>query len=233
MPTAWDSSNTAKNIPDNIPKIAIAIPYNGKWEPEWVERIYGNLRWKPTNWCNKMVFYSKVPSLPVARDTLVNQALQNNCNYILFLDSDMIFEYPQDPNEALDILYQCMNKSKDTKYGKIVSGLYRAKQKQGFDYAAWIKVHEKGFTPITQWTGNWIEISVTGLGCCLIDLDVFRNIPKPWFYWEIQGDISEDFYFFQLAKKFGYNTHIFTDVKLSHLGDLKVKIDGSITTPDM
>lgn len=216
-----------------IPRIAISIPYNSKFEPEWVEKTYRFLRCIPVNWCEKVVFYSKVPSLPVARDTLVNQALQSDCDYIFFLDSDMIFEDPQNPNEAINILYQCINKDKSNKDAKIVSGLYRAKQKQGFNYAMWLRVNEKGFGPIYKWTGNWLEADVVGLGCCLIDLDVFRNIPKPWFYWEVQDGISEDFYFFELAKKHGYNTHIFTDVKLSHLGGLKVKCDGSIVTPDM
>lgn len=230
MPTAWNSSN---NIEKNTPKIAIAIPYNGKFEPEWVEKTWRHLRCTPLNWCTKIVFYSKVPSLPVARDSLVNQALQTDCHYVFFLDSDMIFETPEDPNVALDTLYQCMNKDPNSKEGKIVSGLYRAKQKQGFGWAAWMKVHEKGFTPIQNWTGNWIKIDATGLGCCLIDMCIFRNIPKPWFYWEVQGDISEDFYFFQLAAKFGYDTHLFTDVKLSHLGGLKVKSDGTIVIADM
>lgn len=233
MPTAWNSSDTNKNISDNIPKIAIAIPYNGKWEPEWVERIYGPLRWKPTNWCNKVVFYCKVPSLPVARGTLVDQALQTNCDYLWFLDNDMIFESPTDPNETLNMLYQCINKDPNSKDGKIVSALYRAKQKQGFNYAMWMRVNEKGFAPISQWTGNWLRVDVTGLGCTLIDTNVFRNIPKPYFRWESQNDVSEDFYFFELAAKFGYSTYVFTDVRLSHLGNLKVKTDGTIVVPDM
>lgn len=227
MPTAWN------NIPKNIPKIAIAIPYNEKWHPEWVERTYRHLRCTPVNWCQKIVYFSKVPSLSVARDTLVNQALQNDCDYIFFLDSDHVFESPEDPNDALNLLYHCMNKSKDTKDAKIVSGLYRAKQKSGFSYAMWMKIHDKGFTPIQQWTGNWLEVDVAGLGCCLLDTEIFRDIPKPWFYWETQNDISEDFYFYQLAKKYGYSTHVFTDVKLSHLGGMKLKIDGTITVPDL
>lgn len=228
MPTAWNP-----DAQKNIPRISIAIPYIGKWEPEWVEKTYRHLRCIPVNWCEKMVFYSKVPSLSVARDTLVNQSLQNNCDYIFFLDSDMIFENPQNPNDAINMLYQSMNKDKSNKDAKIVSGLYRAKQKQGFSYAMWLRVSEKGFGPIQKWTGNWIDVDVAGLGCCLIDTQVFKSIERPWFRWELKDEISEDFYFYRLAKNNGYNTHVFTDVKLSHLGDLKVKSDGSITTPDM
>lgn len=228
MPTAWDNTNTS-----NKPKIALAIPYNSKWDPEWVEKTYVPLRYIPVEWCTKVSFLCKVPSLPVARDTLVNNAIQTNCDYIFFLDCDHVFESPQNPNEALKLLYQCINKDPNSKDGKIVSGLYRAKQSTGFNYAAWIRANEKGFLPIQSWSGNWLEIDVAGLGCCLISTDVFKNIQKPYFYWETADSISEDFYFFELAKKGGYKTHIFTDVKLSHLGGLKVKCDGTIVVQDM
>lgn len=231
MPTAWDNlTNTGST---NIPKIAVCIPYNGNWYPEWVDKTYIPLKVIPTNWCTKLIFLSKVQSLPVARDILANNALQSGCDYIFFLDTDHIFEFPEDPNIALNQLYQLINKSKDNKDTKIISGLYRAKQKIGFNYAMWMKYEDKGFTPVREWTGNWLEVDVAGLGCCLIDTQVFKNIQKPWFYWEDGNAMSEDFYFYQLAKKHGYNTHIFTDVKLSHLGNLKVKIDGTITTQDM
>ena len=35
MPTAWNNK-----IDSNIPKIGICIPYNGNWNPEWVDRIH-------------------------------------------------------------------------------------------------------------------------------------------------------------------------------------------------
>jgi hypothetical protein len=237
MPTAWDvlPSNVISTDRSKIakPKIAIAIPYNGKWEPEWVSKVYIPLNYLSAGWCDKVSLLCKVPSISVARDTLVSNAIQTNCDYIFFCDTDHIFESPQDPNMALNMLYQCINKDPNSKDGKIVSGLYRSKQRHGFDYAMWTKVDDKHFTPITGWTGNWIEVDVVGLGCCLIDMEIFKKIPRPWFKWEMQEEISEDFYFFQLAKKFGYSTRVFTDIKLSHLGNLKVRIDGSITIPDM
>ncbi len=229
MPTAWNNISNQSNIP----KIAVCIPYNSKWEPEWVDKTYGPLKYVPTNWCTKIIFLSKVESLPVARDILINQALQNQCDYIFFVDTDMIFESPNDPNTALNHLYQIIDKDPNSKDGKIVSALYRVKQKAGYSYSMWTMIDDKGFTPITQWTGNWIKIDVAGLGCCLIDTQVFRNIERPWFRWELKDDRSEDFYMFQLAKRHGYDTHIFTDVRLSHLGTLKVKSDGTVTTPDM
>jgi hypothetical protein len=229
MTDPWENKN--KTI--KKPNIAIAIPYAGKWDPEWVIRTYVPLFHTGVVWCDKIPFLCKVQSLAVARNMLVNDALRAGCSHIFFVDSDNVFEAPTDANLALNMLYQCMQNNKDA---KIVSGLYRAKQKVGFNYAMWKTVSKednKHFIPIEFWTGNWIEVDTVGMGCCLIDLEIFKNIPKPWFHWEEQDEMSEDFYFFMKAKEYGYNTKVFTDVKLSHLGGLKIKCDGNIVVSDM
>jgi hypothetical protein len=226
-------------IPNNgLPKIAICIPFNSNYIPEWVERMYLPIAYHPVNWCQKIIFLTRVPSISVARNTLIEQALSINADYALFVDTDVVMESPTDPNVALANLYQVINKSKDKsspgyKDARIVSGLYRAKQKTGFSYAMWLKHQDKGFAPISNWNGNWLNVDVVGLGFCLIDLSIFKDIPKTWFVWNEPNSISEDFYFCQLAKKQGYETRVFTDVKLSHLGTLKVKTDASITVPEV
>jgi hypothetical protein len=225
--------------PDSgLPKIAICIPFNSNWLPEWVERMYLPLMYHPLTWCQKIAFLTRVPSISVARNTLIEQALSINADYVLFVDTDIVMESPTDPNVALSQLYQVINKSKDIsspsyKDARIVSGLYRAKQKTGFSYAMWMDYSEKGFTPIANWKGNWLQVDVVGLGFCLIDLSIFKDIPKPWFVWNSPGTISEDFHFCKLAKKHGYETRVFTEVKLSHLGTLKVKTDATITVPEV
>lgn len=229
MPTAW---STGTKNDTNLPKIAICIPYHGNLNLEWVEMTYIPLLYKPTSWYQKLAFLCKVPSISVSRDMLVKQALQQNCDYIFFVDTDLIFEQPSDPNTALYELYKKINKSKDSKDSKIISGLYRAKKDTGFNYAMWIK-NDNSFVPIAEWKDNFLEVDVSGAGCCLIDMEVFKNIPRPWFRWEESGEMSEDFYFFQLARKNGYNIHILTDVKMSHLGNVKIKCDGTILYHEM
>lgn len=245
MVTPWANQNInlpiVQNKSDNkniIPKIAICVPFNSNWPPEWTERLYIPLTYMTTNWCQKMAFLCRVPSLPIARDILVKNALQANCDYILFVDSDHVLETPADPNIALQQLYRTINKSKDVsaknyRDGRIVSALYRAKQKTGFSYAMWMKYEDKGFTSVSQWDGNWLQVDVVGLGFCLIDMMVFKEIQRPWFHWDKSDEMSEDFYFCTLAKKNGFNTTVFTDIKMSHLGNLKVKCDGTVTTQDV
>lgn len=227
--TPWpDTSN-----PSGLPKIAICVPFNGNWTPEWAERVYIPLIHQ-VNWCQKVVVLSRVPSISTARDSLIKQALLQNCDYVLFLDSDVIVETPKDANAALSQLYQMVNKSKNKddknyKDARIVSALYRAKQISGFNYAMWLNYHDKGFTPIANWTGNWLSVDTVGLGFCLIDTVVFKEIPKPWFVWNEADKMSEDFYFCTLAKSHGFDVRVYTDTQFSHVGNLKVKCDGTVT----
>ena len=230
---AWSSSSIVSNSNKNKkPRIAIAVPYAGNFHPEWTERAYVPLRYIPVDWCDKIPILSKVPSIPVARDMLIKQSLELGADYTFFLDSDLLFESPKDPNVALRTLYQCMHDNPDS---KIVSGLYRAKKKEGFSYAMWSKAPNdlKGYVPISEWTGNWIEVQVTGLGCCLIDNSIFKTIPKPWFSWEQKEDVSEDFYFMEKARKYGFVTRVYTDVKMSHIGTMKILSNGSIVMTEM
>lgn len=241
MRTPWDNvSDNIQNDIKNKPLIAICIPYKSKWELEFVEKVYIPLKYKPVDWCDKTTFLAgRVASISVARHMLVKSALNAKADYLFFVDIDNIFEYPsQEPNECLKILYQAINKDQNSnsKEAKIVSGLYRVKQKTGFNWSMWMRHNnERGkYIPISQWTGNWINVSVIGLGCCLIDTQVFKDVPKPYFRWEEDDEPSEDFYFIEKCKENGYSTYVYTDIRLSHLGDsLKVKSDGTVTTTDM
>lgn len=233
--TSWPDTPKPNS---GLPKIAIAIPFNGNWIPEWVERQYLPIMYQPVNWCQKIAFLTRVPSISVARNTLIRQALAINADYLFFLDSDIVMEQPTDPNVALSNLYQAMNKStnkddKDYKNGRIVSGLYRSKQKTGFGYAMWMRYQDKGFTPLVNWNGNYLSVDVVGMGFCLMDMKIFKEVPGPWFVWNDSDEISEDFYFCLLAKRYGFDTHVYSDVKLSHLGTLKVKCNATITVPDV
>ena len=209
--------------PQTKPRIALCLPHQGNLPAEFVEKVWGPLRFVPLDWCDKVPLMCRVPSLPLARNILAQQSLDAKATHLFWIDSDHVFEQP-DPNEALRLLYMCD--------APIVAGLYRAKQKVGFNYAAWLKV-EGGYTPIREWTGNWIKVDVTGIGCSLIKREVFEKVPKPWFHWEEDDAPSEDFDFFEKANRKGYEVRIFTDVRLSHLGDLKVLSDGSVTTRDV
>lgn len=218
---AWEHQTQ----PTQKPKIVLCLAHTGVLSAEFIERTWGPLRFKPVGWCDKIPLLCKMPSLPVARNVLAQQALDQGASHVLWVDSDCVPEAPEDPNEALRLLLTCNE--------AIVGCLYRAKQKVGFNYAAWINVGDKQYTPITGYSGNWFTVDVTGLHFCLVRADVFRKTPKPWFHWDDEGEVSEDFYFFEKARAAGYRVKIFADVKMSHLGCLKLKTTKEVTTQDV
>jgi hypothetical protein len=225
---AWNEANPQ----GKKPVIGMLLPYQTIFTSEFVMKTFIPLH-TPLPWCDKKLFMSKAPSLPLVRNTLAQQALENGCDYLLWIDSDVIPESPTDVNEALRMLYSCN--------APIAACLYRAKQITGFHYAAWIKRDKVaplpqdanpqmkiGYVPMQSWTGNWVTVDVTGMSFTLIKREVFEKTPKPWFHWDLPDERSEDFYFFDKAAQSGFPIGILTDVKFSHIGTLKVLTSGEI-----
>jgi hypothetical protein len=218
---AWSLSEESKK-----PHIKICIPHWGSCSFEWSKRTFAPLFVAPQQDFDKSLEMARgILNLDTERNELVKSALSDpTVTHIFWLDTDVIIEEPEDPNQALRMLLTCN--------APIASGLYRAKQKHGFFYAMWMKnpVGE-GYLSIKEWTpgSNWIKVEAIGLGCCLIKREVFEKISPPWFKWDNPYP-SEDFYFCEQLRKSGYDIRVLTDVKCSHVGVLKVKTDGSIST---
>lgn len=205
-------------------RIAVCTPHVGEVSMEWADRVYVPLKF-PSHF-DKVFFMARGVPWDVARNMLVKQALGDpQVTHLMWIDSDIVFEQPPNPNEAILQLLRCD--------APIVSGVYRARQKTGFNYAMWLR-HPQGFVPIKEWTGNWIEVGVVGMGCCLIKREVFEKVPEPWFWWGPGESPSEDFNFCLKAAEYGYKINVYTSVRASHIsGGLKVKSDGSVVTLDV
>lgn len=94
----------------------------------------------------------------------------------LLHNSDNVCEEPTDPNQAIRTLLS-LN-------APCASGLYRAKQQGGFNYAMWLRnPNGAGYIPIKEWTGNWIPCHVIGFGFVLLKRECFERVPYPWFEW--------------------------------------------------
>lgn len=197
----------------------------------------------PVPFCDKIPLLASSYSVVHSRNTLVQQALDQKADYILWIDSDMVVDSvgtkqvvetstdgkqqtkvvpakTTDPNLALKAL---MDSS-----APFASGLYKAKQQTGFNNAMWKKVADRSYTPIMDWTGNWIEADVVGLGFTLTRREIYEKMPKPWFHWDMPDEISEDFYFCEKVRALGYQIRVFTDLRLRHLGEFGLNPDGSI-----
>jgi hypothetical protein len=214
--------------PATLPLVAVCIPYMVDVTMLWAYKMLTPLMGIPNPACSKTLKMVRGIPVSVARDEIVRLCLEDpNITHLLWVDTDNICQKPQDPNIALQQLLACNV--------PIVSGLYRAKQKEGFNWAAWMDAHlpdKIGFTPVQSWNGNFFQVDTVGFGFVLVKREVFEKIPAPWFEWASPAP-SEDFNFCIKARKHGYVINVFADIQLDHKGELTVHPDGTITTLDI
>jgi len=136
-----------------------------------------------------------------ARTGLVEGLKDLNAEYILFIDTDT------------HVPYDCVNKwfmemKKTDK--KIITGFYYGKKEPSepilykeIGAGPWYDVEPQGY----------VKVGGAGLGCCMIDMEVFENMEKPWF--KIEGT-TEDHFFFNKAAVEGYDIWCDTDCLCPH-----------------
>jgi len=209
--------------------VVVGIPHTGSIHMEFAEKVYSALK-QPSPVFDKSIITSRGLPLDCTRNQLVQTMLNDkNATHIFFIDTDVVPE-GMGINQLIETLLACDY--------PIASGLYRAHQKQGFNFAMWLRDNTAPtlqFIPVQQWTGNWIEVDTIGCGCVLIQRRVFEEMPPPWFVWDDMKSIpSEDFAFCLKAAQFGFKPRVLTTARCSHLaGKLKVTSDGKTTTCDV
>jgi GT2 family glycosyltransferase len=149
------------------------------------------------------------------RNTLVERALEmsmtDGVTHLLFLDADMV--YPRDTIKKL------WDAKKD-----IVGGLC---------FKRWPPFHPTlfGGEPsklelIDPYPENEIiEVTATGTGCLLINLNVFAKIDYPWFEFAQTDEgrpIGEDVNFCYKARDAGIKIHVDTSIRTEHLAIIRV-----------
>lgn len=141
-----------------------------------------------------------------SRTRLVNEALSVNSDKILFLDSDIQF-----PSNVVDKL----NSHNKDIVGATYSTRYPPYQTVAFTNPDNIKDR-------LDVSSGLHKIWAIGMGCMLIDKNVFNTLPKPWFnheYNKIDDTFSgEDIYFCNQAMHHGVDVWIDADIKLAHIG---------------
>jgi len=237
---SWDYGEPPAKVTSNVkrPTICVLLPHTGMWDSEWVEKTWKPLTSQMSNdFCLKQSLLCRVPSLPLARNTLIQNVIKlkekgERPDYVLWLDSDLVPESPKLINECLYVLWRALENTGE----HIATGLYTAKQAHGFNNAIWKagvdpETKKEGFIHVAGWSGNWFEVDVAGIGFMLMKTKVVEDM---WmhgvesgempFHWEIPESMSEDFNFLTKARKlFGYKTWCHAGVRLSHLGKLVVE----------
>lgn len=190
-----------------MPKVLIAMPCMDTIPVQTVGSLLGLD--KPSG--SQIVFVAN--SLVYdARDQLCQIAINNNMDYLLFIDSDMIF-----PKDSLDKL---IARDKD-----IVSGVYYARKGnhepvvyKGIKKSPFRKPQIERFTK-DELSKDFFEIGACGMGLCLIKIDVIKKIwSKKQEPFRPLKHIGEDLSFCVRAKKSGFKIYADSTIELGHIG---------------
>jgi hypothetical protein len=147
--------------------------------------------------------------LPQQRMTLAKEALKNDATHILWIDSDMRF-----PKDALIRLLD-----RDL---PIVGANYPMRRPPIIPTATGLDGQP---VFMEESAGGTLEVAHAGFGLILIDADVFRKMPTPWFalgYSAKFGDYEgEDVFFCRKARTAGFGTFLDLDLskEIKHLGE--------------
>lgn len=150
------------------------------------------------------------------REKLVEVALSEGCDAVLFIDSDMRF-----PHDIITILL-----SRDVP----IVGVNATTRRMPVTSTAKILHKEMdGDTTVHRWENidsrgkEGIEaVTSIGFGAALIRREVFENVPKPWFDagWGKNGVCGEDVYFCVKAGSEGFETYVDHELSMhiKHIG---------------
>jgi len=189
--------------------IQVSIPSGDKWEAEFGNSVASLMyvaahRRFTDNTGEQRVSLVNVRSslLPQSREDLLKGAIESGCTHVLFLDSDMKF-----PKETLHHLLQ-QNK-------QVIGANYVRKCIPALPVACGL---DKKICFADANKPDLEPVLHTGFGVMLIDLEVMKDIPQPWFQimWseELQCYTGEDSYFFNLLHEAG--VPVYVDNVLSH-----------------
>lgn len=145
------------------------------------------------------------------RNQIVETALMRNCSHLIMMDMDQT--YPVDTiTKLLSHKLPVVGCLVHRRYPPFDPLLYRG------DIGTYelIENYEKG---------DLIEVDATGTGCLMFDMEVFRNMPAPWFRFRLTADnlpIGEDFGFCSDLRKAGYKIYVDTSIQCGHLSTMEI-----------
>jgi hypothetical protein len=199
-------------VPQKFPNILIGIPTRNEHDPiaTSLEKLI-LLRGYRSN-----LFRVHGLNVDEARNVIVREALKNDYNYLLFIDDDII-----PPIDGLCRLIEHLEKDKDL---GAVTGDYLLKGEPF--HSVHLQLNKDGLVCELNRTNNDDKLVYSnwliGLGFCLIDLNVFRQMREPWFKCHFKDksgnkNVNEDAHFSEMIFENGYKILIDKDIKCAHV----------------
>ncbi len=150
----------------------------------------------------------------IARERIVTKAIFEKYDYLLFVDSDMVFKP--------DLLRQLLKTGKD-----VVSGL-AFMRKPPYNPCIHTKMRlgnagEREEELLNDFDAGLIKVEGIGLACCLIKVSVLKTLREQntSLFWPIFG-YGEDLSFCIKLRKAGIDVWADTRIRVGHLGQTDV-----------
>jgi hypothetical protein len=185
-------------------KIALGCPTNRLVKPKTAQSLLELVAFSEHDY--KILVSSRGFNTSENRNWIATQAVNSGCDYLFFVDDDMIL-YP----ETLEELLLC---DKD-----IVGCVYKTKYEVQADVCEYFDEDRPQ---------GLFKVKAIGTGCLLIKCDVFKKLPqnykntKGWFnyIWNDNGSVamSHDWLFCQNARDFGYDVWALNTLIIGHIG---------------
>lgn len=153
---------------------------------------------------------TKIVHLPlsliyVAREKIAQHAVERGFDYVLFVDSDMVF--------PPDLIAQLLKHDKD-----IVSGACFARKAPHFP-CFFSSISSEKCQPMTEYSRGLVEVAGVGAACVMIKTQVFKDIyaSGQLCYFPIVN-LGEDVAFCRRAIELGYKVFVDTNLQIGHIG---------------
>ena len=177
----------------------------------WLSTVTQNLNFKHA-WAPPII--REMPDM--ARNKLAQMAMDNGCTHVLYLDDDMVYD---DQNLFIKLL----------QHDKDIVGV-RAYTRKPPHYPCVFYKTEAGFYQEMDFDSCGLrEVDGLGVAALLVNLEVFRKMPEPWFEFHQvkvlgrgQDRFGEDLYFCDKAKQLGFKVWCDTDIETAHVGDNQI-----------
>jgi len=171
---------------------------------------------KPMNQQTAGPIFAESMKVDVAYESLIEYILSNQhlCRYkyVLTIEEDNM-----PPSDGLMRLYKSMDKY------DVVGGLYWGKGENGFPMIFGDPNVPNDFKPQKPIANTLQECNGLGMGFNLFKLDMFRQIPQPWFKTVQERDEhgtgignTQDIYFYKKAKEAGFRFACDTSILVGH-----------------
>lgn len=156
------------------------------------------------------LFYDSSTILLNQRERLLEQAKNIGSDYVLWIDSDMMFP----STTALRLL----------EHNKDIVACNYSKRDKPLKTVAYTNLNDWN-----SWLPMWpqdelIKVEGVGMGCMLMKLDIFNKLQKPYFEFRYKPDtqdyFGEDFILLGKLRELGYDVYIDTilSMDIKHLG---------------